>query len=297
MKKIRSIIKSFSVKFLRRHLATCRDALIAEGYPAILEYKVNSRQRYGYGKPPHPILYEIINKNRDYYKKKLESFLRFKDYFHKIPLQGSESSLSPFWLNSWLPSLDAISLYSFLCLYAPKTYLEVGSGNSTKFVRTAINDHKLKTIIISVDPHPCAEVDQICDVVIKKNLEDVDLTIFDELEENDLLFIDNSHRCFMNSDVTVAFLDILPRLKSNILVHFHDIFLPYDYLPGWEDRYYSEQYLLAAYLLANTDRFNILLPNYFILNDPALAQILNPIWNPEMRATENLGSSFWIRTN
>jgi len=255
------------------------------------------KQRYGHGKPPHPLLYEVINKNRDTYKNNLESFLRFKEYFSKIPLQDSESSLSPFWLNTWLPSLDAISLYSFIFLYEPKRYLEVGSGNSTKFARTAILDHQLKTKMISLDPHPRAEIDQICDVIVRQGLEEVDLTIFDELEEGDLLFIDDSHRCFMNSDVTVAFLDILPRLKPNILVHFHDIFLPYDYIPGWEDRYYSEQYLLAAYLLANTDRFNILLPNYFILNEPALMQILNPIRNPEMDVPGNPGASFWIKTN
>ena len=223
--------------------------------------------------------------------------MRFKEDFHKIPLKDSESSLSPFWLNDWLPSLDAISLYAFLCLYEPKTYLEVGSGNSTKFARAAIRDHKLKTKMISLDPHPRAEIDQICDVIMRQGLEEVDLTIFDELDAGDILFIDNSHRCFMNSDVTVAFLEVLPRLKANIFVHFHDIFLPYDYLPGWEDRFYSEQYLLAAYLLANTDRFKILLPNYFILNDPELVQILNPIRNPEMEVPGNPGASFWLKTN
>ncbi|MEW6660297.1 MAG: class I SAM-dependent methyltransferase [Thermodesulfobacteriota bacterium] len=268
-----------------------------EGYPAVIEYKVASKQRYGYGKPPHPFLYEIINKNRDIYKNNLETFLQYKEYFYKIPLLDSESSLTPFWLNEWLPSLDAMSLYAFLCRYEPKTYLEVGSGNSTKFARTAINNHRLKTKIISLDPHPRAEIDQICDDIIRQGLEEVDLQIFEELEENDVLFIDNSHRCFMNSDVTVAFLDVLPRLKSNVLVHFHDIFLPYDYLPGWEDRYFSEQYLLAAYLLANTDRFKILQPNFFIANDPELMQILNPILNPEMQAPGNPGASFWIKTN
>jgi hypothetical protein len=223
--------------------------------------------------------------------------LRFKEDFHKIPLVESESSLGPFWLNEWLPSLDAMSLYAFLCLYEPKTYLEVGSGNSTKFARKAINNHQLKTKIISLDPHPRAEIDQICDVIIRQRLEEVDLQIFEELEENDVLFIDDSHRCFMNSDVTVAFLDVLPRLKANVLVHFHDIFLPYDYLPGWEDKYFSEQYLLAAYLLANTDRFNILLPNFFIVNDPELLEILSPVRSPEMQAPGNPGASFWIKTN
>ncbi len=297
MKKIKSTIRSTVINFLKKHPNLSRDALIAEGYPAVNDYPVISRPRYGHGQPPHARLYEIINKNRDQYKNNLESFLRFQEYFQKIPLQDAESSLTPFWLNTWLPSLDAISLYSFLCLYEPKTYLEVGSGNSTKFARAAITDHQLKTKIISLDPYPRAEIDQICDVVIRQGLEEVDLKLFDELGEGDFLFIDNSHRCFMNSDVTVAFLDVLPRLKANILTHFHDIFLPYDYLPGWEDKYYSEQYLLAAYLLAHTDRFKIVQPNYFICQEPDLLEILDPIRKPEMDVPGNPGASFWLKTN
>jgi hypothetical protein len=297
LNKIKAIAKSLIVNFLRKHLGICKAALLAEGYPAVNDYQVISKPRYGFGNPPHPLLYEIINKNRDTYKINLENILEFKEYFQKIPLMAPESSLSPFWLNEWLPALDAMALYAFLCRYEPKTYLEVGSGNSTKFARTAISNHQLKTKIISLDPHPRAEIDQLCDVVIRQGLEEVDLQIFADLEENDLLFIDNSHRCFMNSDVTVAFLDVLPRLQANVLVHFHDIFLPYDYLPGWEDKYFSEQYLLAAYLLANTDRFHILQPNFFIANDPELIQILTPVRSPEMQAPGNPGASFWIKTN
>jgi len=85
-----------------------------------------------------------------------------------------------------------------------------------------------------------------------------------------MLFIDGSHHCFMNSDATVIFLEILPRLKSNVIVQIHDIFLPYDYPPGWENRYYSEQYLLAAYLLAGTKIFNIILPMQYISKDEEL---------------------------
>ncbi len=297
MKKIKSILKTCVINFLRKHPNLSRDALLTDGYPAINDYQVISRPRYGHGQPPHARLYEIITRNREQYQQNLESFLQFKDDFRKIPLQDAESSLTPFWLNTWLPSLDAITLYSFLCLYEPKTYLEVGSGNSTKFAKKAILDHQLKTRIISLDPYPRAEIDQLCEVVIRQGLEEVDLKIFDELAEGDFLFIDNSHRCFMNSDVTVAFLEVLPRLKPNIYTHFHDIFLPYDYLPGWEHKFYSEQYLLAAYLLAKTDRFNILQPNYFICQEPELIEILNPVRQPEMDVPGNPGASFWLKTH
>lgn len=294
---LKYILRTLIMRFLKRYPGICSDVLISEGYPAIVDFKTKANPRYGYGNPPHPQLYNIINSCRDIYKHNLESFLRFKEDFAKIPLKPPDSSLTPFWLNDYLPAIDAISLYSFICLFEPRKYVEVGSGNSTKFANRAIQDHKLKTEIISIDPQPRTEINQLCNIIIRKGLEAIDLQIVNELSDGDILFIDGSHRCFMNSDVTIVFLEILPKLKSNVLVHFHDIFLPYDYLPEWEKRYYSEQYLLATALLSETRKFNIILPNYFILNDQELTQIIKPIWNPGMNSKENPGASFWIRTN
>ena len=76
-----------------------------------------------------------------------------------------------------------------------------------------------------------------------------------------MLFIDSSHRSFTNSDVTAFYLDILPRLKSGVLIHIHDVFLPYDYPPEWSDRFYNEQYLLACVLLTRNPAYEIQLAN------------------------------------
>lgn len=79
-------------------------------------------------------------------------------------------------------------------------------------------------------------------------------------------------------------------------MHFHDIFLPADYPPEWNQRFYSEQYLLACYLLAGSDPFQILLANSFISGDAELAGIVRPIWEaPAMRGVEIHGCSFWLR--
>jgi hypothetical protein len=40
--------------------------------------------------------------------------------------------------------------------------------------------------------------------------------------------------------------NVLPRLRTGIIVHFHDIFWPPDYLRERADQYYSEQYLLGS---------------------------------------------------
>jgi hypothetical protein len=269
-----------------------------KGYQLILlEYPIRPTPRYGYGKPPHPRLYEIIDRDRNKYKNTLESFLSFKEYFLKIPVRTADSSQEPCWINGWLPGLDSAAIYSFLCLNNPKRFFEIGSGYSTKLARKAILNHKLQTKITSIDPHPRAEIDSICDTVIRQSLEDTNLKIFNELEAGDILYVDGSHRCFTNSDATVFFLDILPRLKAGVFVEIHDILLPYDYPPEWEEGYCSEQYLLAVYILAEGNKFNIVLPNAFISKDPELNRILDPLWhNPEMKDVEKHGGSFWIKT-
>lgn len=193
-------------------------------------------------------LMEMLNKRADVYRIHLSGIVELSDWLNKIPSHGSPDVAEPYWENSWFEGLDGASLYYFLVKNNPSTYMEIGSGNSTKFARKAINDHCLKTKIISIDPQPRADIDKICDHVIRQKCEDVDLDVFANLESTDVLFIDNSHRSFQGSDVTVFFTEILPTLPKGVLFGLHDIFLPFDYPPTWADRFYNEQYLLMAYL-------------------------------------------------
>ena len=263
-----------------------------------LEYKVNFKPRYGQetGKS-HDKLYEITNRNRDEYKETLESFLKFKEVFHSIQSTDKEKDENaPAWNNGFLPGLDIIAMYGIIAKYNPSKYIEVGSGNSTKVIRKSISDNTLQTKIISIDPYPRASIDHLADTVIRQPVEDLsDLSIFDELNSGDVFFIDNSHRCLPNSDVTVCFLEILPRLKKGVVVHIHDIYIPYDYPQFMCDRAYSEQYVLSAFVLANPEKYKIIMPNYFVSEDPELNQILNPVWNhSNLEGVERHGGSFWI---
>lgn len=191
--------------------------------------------------------------------------------------------------------LDAVALYSFIAEVKPKIYLEIGSGNSTKFVRKSIRDHELATKIISIDPCPRVEIDVLSDEIIRQPLEETNIELFDVLTKDDILFFDGSHNCFMNSDVTVFFLEILPRLPSGILIHIHDIHLPYDYPPQRSLHYESEQYLIAVMLLGECSKYEIILPSEFVHNDDSLADILSGLWESETPKIPRGGSSFWIR--
>lgn len=115
---------------------------------------------------------------------------------------------APFWLNTWLPPLDAMALMGMLAERRPKHYLEIGSGMSTKFARHAIDALGLATHVVSVDPEPRSEIDALVHQVIRKPLERVSASLFDALTPGDILFFDGSHRSFPGSDVTVFFLEI-----------------------------------------------------------------------------------------
>lgn len=264
-----------------------------------LDYKVNFSPRYGHGKPAHNELYAIIDNERENYEALITEMLALKERIWEIKDSKLEKdSLQPTWNNGFLPGLDIIGIYTMLTKFRPATYIEIGSGNSTKVAFKAKTDAGLSTTIVSIDPQPRAEIDQLADKIIRMPFENCSIDLVEELKENDILFIDNSHRILPNSDALVFFLEILPRLKKGVIVHIHDIYLPYDYPQFMCDRAYSEQYGLAFFLLANPKKYQPILPNYFISEDTQLASQLAPIWNHEN--TENVekhGGSFWLRIN
>lgn len=269
------------------------------GRPAIfIDDPPQPGPRYGYGKPPHLCLLELIERGRVGYRKRLEGFLRLQDKLRRIPVHISGAradNATPHWNNPWFPGLDAVALIGMIADAKPATYLEIGSGFSTLFARQAITDLAQTCQIISIDPEPRTTVDAVCDHVYRCPLESMGLEVFDSLQPGDILFVDSSHRVFMNSDVEVIFLDVLPRLRPGVFIHFHDIWLPYDYPERWVVRYYSEQYMLATLLLFG-DQYEIVLPNRFITEDQELRDVLSPLWtSPELADAPTQGGSFWIR--
>jgi hypothetical protein len=179
-------------------------------------------------------------------------------------------------------------------LQAKSTFLEIGSGTSTLFAKAALLHHGKDTKVISIDPEPRVDVDAACDEIFRTRLEEIDLTLFDMLQPGDTLFVDNSHRSFMNSDVTTFMLDVLPRLKPGVLVGIHDVFLPYDYYETWKERGYNEQYLLGCYLISNPNYFDIQLANHWISRNGLHVEPLKEIWDqfdPQIR--DRLSSALW----
>lgn len=271
--------------------------LLSPGFQKmILEYPLELTDRYS--KPYHQGLYEITQKYRHHYEHWIDRILDHKTQLqaikHAADLKPDEK-LEPGWNNGYLPGLDIASLYTIIAELKPSKYVEIGSGNSTRVAARAIRESGAKTQITSIDPYPRVDMDQLANNIIRKTIDKVDMTLFDELNEGDVLYVDNSHVCFPNSDVTIFFLDILPRLKKGVIVHVHDIYIPYDYPDFMVQRFYSEQYMLATYLL-NSVHFEIVLPNFFVYKDKELSGKIQPLFDhPTMRTVETHGGSFWFK--
>lgn len=287
-----SIIKTALIKSIKQI-----SHLLSPGFKLyFIDFYRNPKQTYTI-QSPHKKLYSIINENRESYSNYLHELKDNLTYYKSIPLKKNhQKSLLPNWNNNYLPGLDILTLYHFIGRFKPETVIEIGSGTSTIVIRNAVSDFNLVTKLISVDPHPRKEIDVLCDEIVRVPLESLtDFEIFKSLEPNDIIFFDGSHRLLTNSDVTHFFLEILPALKKGVLVHFHDIYLPYDYPPFMIEQLYSEQFVLASYLLNNNQRTEIVMPNYFISCDAELSDSINDIWLQLDSTIEKHGGSFWIR--
>lgn len=252
------------------------------------------------GKPRilSPRLLEIIQEGNYGYGSLLKRFAAYNSIYESIKKFGDEIDPSrPRWNNRLFPALDMITLYAMLSIFRPKTYLEVGSGNSTKVVFLAKKLEHLPTEIVSIDPAPREDIDRLCNTVIRKPYQEVDPELLMRLKKNDVIFIDGTHRAIPGSDVTTFFTRDFPILPPEIIVQVHDIYLPWDYPTPDAKRLYSEQYLLAAYLLGDSSRYEILMPNYFVIQTPSLIGIMDDIWNhPNLQGVQKDGCSFWLRT-
>lgn len=175
--------------------------------------------------------------------------------------------------NGSYESGDAELLYDIIRHYKPKRIIEIGSGQSTLMAKIALSRNSAEgsqeCLHVCIEPYeqPWLESKEVN--VIRKRVEFCDKSIFDTLEENDILFIDSSHIIRPQGDILYEYLEIIPVLKKGVLIHVHDIFTPRDYPRSWivdDRRLWNEQYLLEAFLSFNSN-FRILLAANWLNNN------------------------------
>lgn len=160
--------------------------------------------------------------------------------------------------------IEAQALHGFIRKTRPRRMIEVGSGVSTWCTLAAsrrnVTDGHDPCEIDCIEPHPSSSLKTLPVHIHERVVEDVELTFFDKLEANDLLFIDLSHAVRPCGDVAKLYLEILPRLKAGVFIHVHDVYFPYMFPRDIERSYtQSMETALLFALLAYSTRFKVLI--------------------------------------
>ncbi|MBN1530847.1 MAG: class I SAM-dependent methyltransferase [Thermoleophilaceae bacterium] len=200
--------------------------------------------------------------------------------------------------NAQYPALDAWVLEAFLRHLRPARMVEIGSGYSS-LVTARVNRELLggSMRFTCIEPHPpgflTGSVPGVSDLRVEA-VQDTPLELFGELGPGDILFIDTAHTVKTGGDVAWIFGEVVPRLRSGVVVHIHDAFIPGDYpqpwvLDGWG---WNEIYLLRAFLAFNSE-FEVLFGVQWMLqNELAAMETAFPgVADPG----ERQGSALWFQ--
>lgn len=220
-------------------------------------------------------------------------------YYGELPFPEEPAADRRYYFqNDAFCHADAILLYGMLRRLRPRRVVEVGSGySSCAMLDTADRFLQGETRFTFIDPYP----ERLCALLkpedhgrarlIRTDVQRVDVSLFAELQANDVLFIDSSHVAKTGSDVAYLVFEVIPRLAPGVYVHFHDVFYPFEYpaewvLRGWT---WNEAYLVRAFLQFNR-QFEIALWGTAIAEQyPDVLAELMPL------AVKNTGGSLWLR--
>ena len=221
-------------------------------------------------------------------------FPKFRHEYDRFPAEATGEPGRFYFNNGLFDGTDALVAYCMIRHFQPRLIIEVGSGFSSLVAAEAIAKNK-NSGLICIEPFPLDFLRQGfrgLHSLIEKKVEDIGLEFFSQLESGDILFIDSSHTVKIGGDVNYLFLEVLPRLKPGVIVHVHDIFLPFDYRRDWvtdELRFWTEQYLLQSFLSFNSE-FEVLMANAYLghrhMEDLKATFRNSPWWG---------GGSFWMR--
>lgn len=227
----------------------------------------------------------------------LEELKPYLDEF-RPPVGAARAGPGEFYLgNLAFEAVDADLLYGTVRSSRPGTMIEIGSGFSTLVLdqaarRNAQDGDPVR--LITIDPYPSPLLEGLDAEVRSVRGSEVPLPEFEALGAGDILFMDTSHTVKIGSEVNYLVLEVLPRLAPGVLVHFHDIFVPWEYPRKWVEEsrwYWAEQYLVHAFLAFN-EEFEILFSSQLVARtEPQRLRALIPAFAP----TTSRPTSFWVR--
>ncbi len=263
-----------------------------------LKYPWNAKSRFDQIKPISEGLIELCEVQAEPIHQFMRKIPEYLPAFRTFTTTKGTSPESVYWQNNYLPGLDIVALYTMMRTLNPGMVLEIGSGHSTAVMNRAITDGHLQTKLVCMDPAPRREIKQLTDEWLHYPLEELsDYTRIDIMSPGDIIFFDGSHISLANSDVSVFFMEILPRIPIGVYVHIHDVYLPYDYPLDMAHRGYNEQYLLAMALLYGQHKFQIIFPSFWVSRQATSQSYLkSTVWDQlKIDGIETHGGSFWFK--
>jgi predicted O-methyltransferase YrrM len=236
-------------------------------------------------------------------KERLQGLLRaYADEFAAFP---AAVQLRKVYGPGYTP-IDALTLYMMVRQLAPKRYIEVGSGLSTYYcslaaAKNAGEGHPLQ--MTCIEPHPYEKLYSLPGVqVIPKEVQDVELSVFQQLEAGDVLFIDSTHVLNVDGDVPYLYLEVLPSLKPGVTIHIHDVPFPYNipypsklwvFGQTWPV-FWNEAMVLQAFLCFNKQfEITLSLPLIRHFDEAFLKQVVPNYQTVEQKP--NTFSAIWLK--
>ena len=154
--------------------------------------------------------------------------------------------------------VDGAVLHCAIRSLKPRRIIEVGCGVSTAVMVAAsklnFDEGADRTAHLCIEPFPRDALKSLDSVELDpRPVQAVPFERFSELGAGDLLFIDSSHAVKIGSDVNKLMLEVIPKLAPGVIVHIHDIALPYVYpRTALEDYFgWQETALVLALMTGN----------------------------------------------
>ncbi|MDX1739183.1 MAG: class I SAM-dependent methyltransferase [Alphaproteobacteria bacterium] len=247
------------------------------------DIKPENRQPYG-------AVERVFEEKQPAFKEVMKDLLAWEQEFQGF---NETKPPEPRWQQSWFPRLDAALAYHLVRKEKPRTIVEIGSGHSTRFMAAAIRDGNIKCDLISIDPAPRADISDLSSVQITEcTIQNADLDVFKRLGAGDIVFVDSSHILMPGNDVDILFNHIIPLLPAGVLVHIHDMALPWDYPAAWQWRGYNEQ--LAVIPMICGGGYDVLWSSYYVANT-MINDIPDWLVDTAPKPKEAMETSLWLR--
>lgn len=207
--------------------------------------------------------------------------------------------------------IESQVLHCYVRAQAPPRLVEVGSGVSTATAaaasQTNVDEGRPSTAITCIEPFPRPGLRGLQGIhLIEAPCQEVPLKTFTDLDRGDVLFIDSTHAVRTGSELPYLYLEVLPALRAGVVVHIHDIYLPFPFSPFVLDDVFDwQETVVVAALLTGNQHLRVLCCLSALHHDrPAKLQALLPDYRPAptsgglanggLGSSKHFPSSLWL---